>query len=293
MIDRISFIFGEAIAGIRRNVGMSMISVAMAALALLMLGSVFIVTKKLDEAASSMTGKFDMTAYMKEGVTRADVNETIKEIRGIPYVAKAVWVPRDKYWDKIRKEKGLDYSAELENPIQEGFKVVLTNLRQGESVAKAIRALPKIDRDKVEYMSDEMRTLEEFQRVVNWTGGVVGFICFFISGVLVFNTTRLAIANRRAEIRIMRLIGAHWLTVDFPFLVEGVIFGAMGGVLATGAIGIGYLKIGQQIMKLMPGGTVAPFEYVATMQALSLTGAAFGLVCAALAVWIPERKLRR
>ncbi|RYG48187.1 FtsX-like permease family protein [bacterium] len=291
MIDRIAFIFGEALAGIRRNVGMSMISVATAAIALVMLGSVYIITQKLDEAAEGLTGKFDMTAFMKDGATRADVNTTIKEIRAIPFVASAVWVPRDKRWEKEQKEKKVP--LEMANPYPEAFKVVLSNIRKGDAVAKSIQALPKIAPAGVTYMSAEMRTLDEFQRFVNWTGGVIGAIGFFISGVLVFNTTRLAIANRRAEIRIMRLIGAHWLTVDIPFLVEGVVFGAMGGVLATGIIAIGYFKIGEQITKLMSAGAIAPFQYVPTMQALSLTGAAFGLICAAMAVWIPERKPRR
>lgn len=270
-------------------------SVVTAALALFLFGGIRIIARKIEEGAQGMTGRFEMTAFMTQNVTQADVHTTIAQIRAIPGVGRAVWIPRDKVWKQQIDKMGFSGDTSLiPNTLPESFKIVLSDLKASDRVADAIRALPKMDKKKgVSYMRDEQRALYEFQRFVNWIGGVSGSIVLLLSGVLIFNTTRLAIANRRAEIRIMRLVGAHWLVVDLPFLIEGIVFGTMGGVLATLGLSITYTSVAKRIVSLASGGTPDEFPYVSIMQTLSLSGAAFGFVCASLAIWIPEKKLQK
>ncbi|CAN5380575.1 permease-like cell division protein FtsX [soil metagenome] len=294
MIDRIAFILGEAVAGIRRNVGMSLISVATAAVALFLLGGIYFLAKGLESAAQELTGKFDMLAYLQEGATDAEMHETIKEIRAIPGVASVQWIPRDKAWERQKEELKLSFSEGMPNPLPDAYKVILSDLKSADQIAATIGALPKIDKKRgVGYLKQEQKTVERGRSFLRWAGGALGTMFLSISGVLIFNTTRLAIANRRAEIRIMRLVGAHWLMVDVPFLVEGIVFGTMGGVLATGALSLAYVSVGSQVTALTASSGVIVFPYVPAMQALSLVGAAFGFVCAALALWIPERKPKK
>ena len=214
MIDRIAFVLGEALAGIRRNVGMSLISVATAAIALMILGGIFFITRSLDRAAQNLTGKFEMVAYMEDDATDSEVHDTIARIRAVPGVAKAMWIPRDKAWERQKAELKLSFTESLPNPLPHAFKIVLGDLKQADRVAKEIGALPKIDKKRgVDYMREEQRTVEKGRSFLHWAGAVLGTVFLVVSGVLVFNTTRLAVQSRRAEIRIMRLIGAHWLTV--------------------------------------------------------------------------------
>jgi cell division transport system permease protein len=85
----------------------------------------------------------------------------------------------------------------------------------------------------VKYREDDTDKILSVTNLVKWLGGGMALLLILASIALVANTIRLSIFSRRREVEVMKLVGATNWFIRWPFVIEGVIVGAMGGVLAT------------------------------------------------------------
>jgi len=104
------------------------------------------------------------------------------------------------------------------------------------------------------------------------------------AGVLIFNAIRLAIISRRIEIRIMRLVGASPVTVYFPFLIEGLLQGAVGGTFSAVLLLLAQEGFRRQLAAMTTNATLQPFPLALAVGLLAGAGAVYGLFCSALAL---------
>lgn len=290
MLDRLQFLFGEGVLALRRNGWMSLAAVTTVAVALFLIGGLTYVYTQLRAGTDELTGLFEMRASVSDGTPAGRISEIAKEIRAIPGVKAAYWIPRDKAWQKYLDENPEHREfAELENPYPDMFKVVLLDVGQSQSVAEKIKAIPDIKDDEVKYLSDVAKLFVDLQAIVSWLGLVIGGILFITAGILIYNAIRLTVISRRLEIRIMQLVGASFLTVRVPFYFEGVVQGAIGGLLATLVLYACQLVIEFRLPEFFANVKVPPFPWAVFLTILPLLGAAYGLVCSMIAVRTPLR----
>ena len=143
--------------------------------------------------------------------------------------------------------------------------------------------------DEVKYLSDVADLFVDLQAIVSWLGLVLGGILFVTAGVLIYNAIRLTVISRRLEIRIMQLVGSSFLTVRIPFYIEGVVQGALGGVLATIVLFACQVVVEYRLPEFFSNVELPPFPWGAFLTLLPLLGAMYGLVCSVLAVRAPLR----
>jgi len=284
MLDRLSFVIGEAMAALRRNGFMTFAAVSTVAVSLFLLGGLGYSYMRAVEYAQTIPGKFDMRVYLVPGTSLATISETAAKIRQIPGVASAFLIPKDKAWEKQKRDDPA-ITMGLENPYPDGFKITIKRLKDGDSVANQLRAMPVIDPDPgVIYLKEEQHLIDDGLQVMRWLGLVIAGLLFLTAGVLIFNAIKLTITHRRREIRIMQLVGASFLTVRVPFLIEGVVQGMLGGAFAALML-YGSQNVFQNfLLTLSTRSHLSPFPAGQAVLILGGVGGVYGLICSGLAV---------
>lgn len=288
MLDRISFLVGEALVAMRRNYSMTFASITTVAVSLFLIGAFGVVSYLGGEYLKTIPGKFEMRVHLREGTAMPAISATAQQIRSLPGVATVAWIPRDKAWELQRKKYRPELVEGLENPLPDAYKVVLSDLKQADAVAQAIQRLPAVEPSGgVKYMAEAHVLVERWTRFSQGIGTALAVAFFITGGVLIYNTIRLTVIARRLEVRIMRLVGASPFTVHAPFMIEGVVHGTIGGLIASLLLIPCVSAFTFQLAKL--GVPVAALPIPLLLQVLCLFGAMYGLACSLLAVRVPLR----
>ena len=290
MIDRAQFLISEGFLALRRNGWMTLAAITTVGMALFLIGGLAYLYAQLKVGTQELTGVFEMRASVVDGTKPTRISEIAKEIRAIPGVQAAYWIPRDKAWQKYLDENPEHREfAELENPYPDMFKVVLSDLKQSEAVAGKIKDIQDIKDDEVKYLSDVAKLFVDLQAIVSWLGLVIGGALFITAGILIYNAIRLTVISRRLEIRIMQLVGASFLTVRIPFYLEGLVQGALGGMLATLILFACQVVVEYRLPEFFANVKLPPFPWAMFLTLLPLLGAGYGLLCSMIAVRTPLR----
>ncbi|GEJ55614.1 cell division protein FtsX [Anaeromyxobacter diazotrophicus] len=171
------------------------------------------------------------------------------------------------------------------------IEVSAPGIRLAEARALAARLAAVPGAREVDYGNAWLEQLERLLSRLRWAGAALFAALAAGAAVLVSNTLRLGVFARRDEIEIMKLVGATDVFVEAPFLIEGLLQGALGGLLAAG----GLLAVAAAAVPALAGATGLPLARADLVPSALLAaqiggGAALGLLSSALAV---GRELRR
>jgi len=288
MLNRLEFILGEALTALSRNRWMTFAAITTVAMALFLLGGLIAIVQGASQSANQLTERFEMRAFLKLDAPEDSAVKVAAVIAKIPGVRKAEVVPKDQAWDEYR-QKFPRLVEGIDNPLPDTIRVSLSDMNEATEVARRIQRLPAIMEGGVRYMDDARQFVADGLKTLRWVGTGLCAIMLLTSGILIYNTIRLTIVARRREIRIMQLVGASRATIAMPMLVEGVLQGALGGSLAAllmYACSLGIVRLANQVSV---EARLAPFPFWFALAALTVTGAAYGLLCSTLAMRDPRR----
>lgn len=130
---------------------------------------------------------------------------------------------------------------EEDNPLQFSYKITLDNIRNASSVAAALEKIEGVT--EVSNRTDILNGITSFTSVAG-NISLAGMIIFAIVAVFIIsNTIRLAVMSRRREISIMKSVGATNGFIRSPFIIEGVVVGAAGGIISFACVYFGYKAV--------------------------------------------------
>lgn len=284
MFDRLFFVIGEAFIALRRNLGMAFAATSTVAVSIYLFSGLAYTYFQLTNYANSLTGKFEMRVFLKDGTTEAQISAGAIKIRQMDGVKSVNWIPKEKAWAKFSQENP-DLVAGIDNSFPDAYKVMLSDLKKGDSVAQSISALSIVDPERgVNYMKEEQKNVTELVTALKWVGLTIGGLLLLTSAVLIFNAIRLTVVSRRIEVRIMQLVGASYATVYVPFLIEGLLQGVVGGALAGVLLKYSYLLLFQLVTQYYPLASMPTFQSALVIGATTAAGGFYGLICSAFAL---------
>ncbi|BBO22722.1 MAG: hypothetical protein AMXMBFR19_13540 [Chthonomonadaceae bacterium] len=286
MLDRIEFLLGETFVALRRNGLMTVAAVSTATVALFLIGGLGFLYLKLYEYANSIPSRFEMRAFFKTGTTYDEIRKTAEAARKIEGVALVQWIPRDKAWEKQRQQYP-ELTEGIENPLPDALKIKVDDLSKTESVAAAVSAIPTIETGGVKYLDDLVRQLDDMMRMVRLLGLFLGGLSIITSGILISNAIQMTIHSRRREIKIMQLVGAAHRTIQIPLVLEGVVQGMVGGVLATLLLWASHGAIVRMLDQFSTVSEPGPFPLSAMFAVLLAAGGVCGFVFSGIAARSP------
>ena len=238
---RFGFFSREAIRALTRNAVPSFAAMATVLVTVLVLGVFIPVVQATTGAANDVRAKVIADVYLKSNATQADI-ERVRHIvtTETPHVKRVVYVSKEQaYREESAKRKEL-YNLLGSNPLPPTFRVYPDNPDNIAAVRNALApAAPSGGRTVIDPAIDEVRNRQDetnkiltATRVVKLTMGGLAALLVLASVLLIANTIRLSLYARRREVEVMKLVGATDWFIRWPFVIEGVLVGALGGLLA-------------------------------------------------------------
>ncbi|HWI55159.1 MAG TPA: permease-like cell division protein FtsX [Desulfobacteria bacterium] len=250
-IRTFSYFIREAFKSLHRNSWLSLASAGTAAVSLIIVGMSLITILNTNYLAARLESNIEIISYLKDSVTVEQGVELKEEIEGIPGVAKVRFVTRDEAMLEFRKELG-DQQNMVDalggsNPLPNLYKITTISPQDVQTVANKLQGLAEME--KVDYGKGVIEKLFSITRWVRMVGLVVISLLGLAAIFLIATTTRLAVFARRKEIEIMRMLGASKWFIRWPFLLEGMVIGFSGAVIAVIVVDSAYLAFTDYIIR--------------------------------------------
>ena len=294
MIARIAYAFREMWASFRRNLTLTVAAILTSAIALLLVGTTFLIQRAFDNLLVQWRGDVEMIVFVRSDATPEQISLIDQTIKAAPTI---IDVEELRYLDKTESYEeakrifvGDPVTLSLLTPdnIPSQFKVVpiTQDPELVRSLSEQYRSLPGVQ--DVALAEDEFQVISTLSRFVRTVTLVMSLVLLVVAVGLIWNTIRTAMFARRREIEVMKLVGATNWFIRVPVMLEGLLHGLLGGIASCGGLwvlnsawtnGVAGFKPGTGISSL-----VVPSGYLTGVMLMILAiGALVGAVGSAIA----------
>ncbi len=236
---RLGMFFREALRSIRTNAAISVAAMVTALIAVFILGAFIPSFMYVRSAVDAQTAKVDVDVYISDTASVVQVNKLTAKLDGLKtagIVSGFTYVSKDDALAQMR-ERLRDPSVLDElptNPLPAKFNVQPAQPENANAVVAAVTNDPALDPvEGIVYPQTTADRLLTAAKFVQWAGFALIGILLVAAILLIGNTIRLSIYARRREVEVMRLVGATNSFIRWPFMIEGVICGLVGAVVAV------------------------------------------------------------
>ena len=239
---RVGFFFREALRSVSRNAVPSFAALASVLVTVLVLGVFIPIVQATTGAANEVRERVIVDVYLKASAADQDVERVRRTLaEDTPYVGSVKYVSKEEAYEAEKRRNPEAYELLGSNPLPDTFRITPDEPENVGALRDALAPeTPQGGRAPLDPAVDEVKNRREdtdkilsATRVVKLTTAVLTGLLIIASILLVANTIRLSLFARRREVEVMRLVGATNWFIRWPFIIEGVILGAMGGVLAV------------------------------------------------------------
>jgi len=239
---RPGFFLKEAFRSLKRNAAPSTAAVLTVLITALVLGVFIPIVQATTGTANSIRGKVVVDIYAKDTANLNQLHELRDALATTPNVKKIQFITKQQALATERKKHPEAYQLLGSNPLPNLFRVTPNDPDKINAIVNRLAPVdPKTGKRKPQLAAiDEVRNRrDETSKILSATGLVklltAGLTALLVltSIALVANTIRLSIFSRRREVEVMKLVGATNWFIRWPFVIEGVIVGLMGGILAV------------------------------------------------------------
>ena len=251
-MSRLAFFLGEAYRALRRNAAPSLAAIVTIAVTVLLLGVLVPVLDASGSKTEDVRSQLELKVFLFDDATNGEITNLQDKIGAIPHVEDVEYVSPAQALkileDRLEDKSLLDQLNS--NPLPPAFNVKVDDPDNLESVQTALS--PPDSTGKPQPISaaiDEIVTGEQTQQIREVTGAVkillavIAVLLAVASLFLVGNTIRLSIYARRREVEVMQLVGATNWFIRWPFVIEGLVVGLFGALIAVGILFLGKVTI--------------------------------------------------
>ena len=268
-LAKIRYSVSQAKKNIFRNGIMSIASLFTISCCLVILGLFTIVTFNINSFTDQIKDQCEVQLYINKGTDDNRITQIGEEILTFSNVKEILFYPREELYkyalnDVFKgKEELIGEYTEEDNPFSDSYKITLKDISKTSQTVQDLQKLNDVSH--IETRQDVANIVISISKAVKNISVIVMFILLIISIVIISNTVRLTVFNRRKEINIMKYIGATDRFIRIPFVIEGVLIGLFGAVVSFVLVSWGYLTIlfkfshsSFDIVELVPYINLAP-----------------------------------
>jgi cell division transport system permease protein len=236
-VRRLDYYFRETGQGLKRNGLVAFAAVSTAFVALFLVGIALLVQREVNLIIKAAEADVEVTVFLSDNISAAQQQQLSTLLTSIPEVKTVEFESKDQayvHFKQIFKDQPDLVRNVTSDALPASFRVTLKDPEQFRVVAAQLADQPGIDniRDNRQFYNRLFAVTAVFR--VGMTA--VALIMLISAAVLIGNTVRLAVFNRRKEIGIMRLVGATNWHIRTPFVIEGIIEGLLGAGAAILAL---------------------------------------------------------
>lgn len=239
----------ETLISLKRHNWMSIASISTVAVSLFVLGIFMILVLNMNRMASFLESQVQISVYLKDDLSKEDIRGIGNDIRDLQGIDTVEYISRADAGKRLRERLGeqaylLDALGE-ENPLPDSYEVTVRDPSMVETTAQAIAEFKGVEQTK--YGQDVVEHLFDITRLIRIFGLVLMLLLAGATLFIISNTIRLTVFARRKEVAIMKYVGATDWFIRWPFMLEGVVMGFAGGVIAAIALKLVYAAAAAKI----------------------------------------------
>jgi cell division transport system permease protein len=242
------FFLREALRALKRNAVPSFAALATVLVTVLILGVFIPVVQATTGAANEVRSRVIADVFLAPRATDADVTRVKRLLEAdVPHVERVEFVSKEQAYRDERARNPEAFALLGSNPLPDTFRITPDDPENIAAIRDALAPLapgggertpidPAIE--EVRNREDETNDIIAATDVIQLTMGLLAGLLVLASVLLVANTIRLSLYARRREVEVMKLVGATDWFIRWPFVIEGVLVGALGGLLALALLAV-------------------------------------------------------
>ena len=289
-INNIGYLLKEGVRGIVLHGFMSFAAVCVTVACLIIVGSFSILAYNLDVMVNELNQTSEILVYIDSDLSDAEARSIGTKINALSNVLQATFISREEALESFVKDHNGDsaFNGVQASDLRHRYEVTLEDNTLMDQTDAQLQQIPGVAKTNAAYeLAQGFTTIQQVLHIVSIAMIAVLLV---ISLLIISNTVKLAMYDRRDEIFIMKMVGATNGFIRLPFIVEGFTLGMIGAVLAFGLEWVAYDALVQKISQVdaLKLFTFVPFESL-LVPMLIVFGAA-GLFVGIVGSWTSIRK---
>jgi cell division transport system permease protein len=232
-MPRLDYFFRETVIGLRRNGLVVFAAISTSFIALFLLGMALLIRREVNLVVNSTTGRVEVVVYLTDGIGPDQQQRLNGILADLPQVESVTYESQEQAYERARELFGED-SDIIKNVSRDAFpasfRVKLVNPEEYKVVQARLAGEPGIE--QIAAQQEFLDRLLAVTRVFRVGVLILAAVMLVAAAILIANTVRMGLFARRKEIGIMKLVGATNWRIRVPFLIEGVVEGLIGSLVA-------------------------------------------------------------
>ena len=290
-INNLGYLLKEGIKGIFTHGFMSFAAICVTVACLLIVGSFSILTYNVNIMVEELNQTNEILAYVDDTLSDAEAKSVGTKINMLDNVLQADFIPREQALEEFiadHQDEEESFGGLDAKDLRHRFRVVLEDNRLIEETDQAIQDVPGVVKTIAEYeLAEGFSTIQDVLHIVSI--GIIA-VLLAVSLLIISNTVKLAMYDRKDEIAIMKMVGATNGFIRLPFVVEGFTLGMLGAAMA---FGLEWVMYDAMVDKISQVDALQLFQFVPFQQLLIpmvVTFAATGMFVGVVGSWTAIRK---
>jgi cell division transport system permease protein len=248
-MSRIVFFFQEALRALKRNGAPSVAAIVTTVVTVVLLGMLIPIFQTAQGKSEEVRDQLNVQYALYDDATKAEIATLRGELEGIPHAAEVTFVSKKEALATLKEELKDDTIVEQlhTNPLPNSFEVKADDAANLTAIREAVipnggKPISPIIQKEFDRQQSSAK-IEQVTSALKIVLTVITALLILASLMLVGNTIRLSIYTRRREVEVMRLVGATRWFIRWPFMIEGVVVGFAGGLLAILILWLGKITV--------------------------------------------------
>ena len=289
-LNNIGYLLKEGFRGIFLHGFMSFAAVCVTVACLVIVGSFSALAYNLDEMVQELNQTSEILVYIDADLSDAEARSIGTKINLLDNVLQATFVSREEALKDFIADHDGDsaFSGVQASDLRHRYVVTLEDNTKMEQTDAQLKQLPGVAKTNAAY--ELAKGFSTIQDVLHMVSAAIIAVLLVVSLLIISNTVKLAMYDRKDEIAIMKMVGATNGFIRLPFVVEGFTLGMMGAILAFGLEWVGYDAL---IQKIAAVDALQLFNFVPFQELLIpmvIVFAAAGMFVGIVGSWTSIRK---
>jgi cell division transport system permease protein len=276
------YYIAEAFRGLRANSLVNLLAVGTISMAMLIVGFFLLVFLNVQTAVNSLGDRFEMSVYLKDGLTGHEKDFLLTRLKAEPGVKKATYLSKAEALAVFKKElKGQEALVQGlgENPLPDSYELTIdrgyADVDRLEALARKFSGYAGVE--DVSYGKQGARVLTGLFKLITYGGTALAVLLGISIVFIISNSVRLALYSRGQEIELMQWIGATRGFIQGPFLIEGMMLAMLGSALAVGVLAAVFYSLPQEVVLFLSRPNGLDFLPPSVITYIIVSGGALGL----------------
>lgn len=248
------YFFAQGVKGLVSNSLMTLASIGIVIASLVLFGVFVLFGMNINNIGEQIKDQCEINVYMPNDMSRDDVRAIGSQLGELEFVKEARLYTKEErlqnYKEGVHQDQAeVINTLETDNPLRDAYVLSLTDVRKANSVAIEAAKIKG-----VEEVTNRQDLIQSILSITNTVKHISMWLLLILAAISIFiisNTIKIGMFARRKEINIMKFVGATDWFIRWPFIIEGMLLGAVGAAVAICIVLFGYGSVFGNLQSFM------------------------------------------